>query len=145
MWRAPLRAPNEEYRCPRPVTCTVSAHNARARREHPRCFARRALSAISRRAAAGGTPRAREAGRRNRQMSQRTVEAVIGRLVTDEAFRRRFRDRPATVVDELIASGTALTPVERQALLEMDSAACEEFADRVDPRLQKICLRKSQP
>jgi hypothetical protein len=78
-------------------------------------------------------------------MSQRTVEAVIGRLVTDEAFRRRFTGSPAAVIDELIASGTPLTPVERQALLKMDAAACEQFADRVDPRLQKICLRKTNP
>ena len=73
-------------------------------------------------------------------MSQRTVETVIGRLVTDEGFRRRFRQSPAAVLDELIASGIALTPVERQALLEMDAIACEQFADRVDPRLQKVCL-----
>jgi hypothetical protein len=76
-------------------------------------------------------------------MSQRTVEAVIGRLVTDEGFRRRFRDNPAAVIDELIASGTVLTAVERQALLEMDAIACEQFADRVDPRLQKISLRRN--
>ncbi len=76
-------------------------------------------------------------------MSQRVVEAVIGRLVTDEGFRRRFRDSPAAVIDELIASGTALTAVERQALLDMDGTACEEFADRVDPRLQKICLGRN--
>ncbi len=76
-------------------------------------------------------------------MSQRTVEAVIGRLVTDEGFRRRFRAGPAAVIDELVASGIALTPVERQALLELDATACDEFADRVDPRLQKVCLRKN--
>lgn len=74
-------------------------------------------------------------------MSQRTVESVIGRLVTDEEFRRRFRDKAETVIDELIASGVPLTPVERRALLDMDSTACEQFADRIDPRLQKICLR----
>lgn len=76
-------------------------------------------------------------------MSQRTVESVIGRLVTDEGFRRRFREGPAAVIDELIASGVPLTPVERRALLEMDSTACEQFADRVDPRLQKICLGRN--
>jgi hypothetical protein len=76
-------------------------------------------------------------------MSQRTVEWLIGRLVTDEGFRRRFKDNPAGVLDELITSGTPLTPVERRALLEMDATACEQFADRVDPRLQKICLRRS--
>src|SRR5260221_14383134 len=75
------------------------------------------------------------------EMSQRTVEAVIGRLVTDEGFRRRFRDNPEAVIDELIANGTLLTAVERRALVQMDAKACEQFADRVDPRLQKICLR----
>jgi hypothetical protein len=76
-------------------------------------------------------------------MSQRTVEAFIGRLVTDEGFRLRFKDNPVAMLDELIASGTPLTPVERRALLEMDATAYEQFADRVDPRLQKICLRRS--
>jgi hypothetical protein len=75
-------------------------------------------------------------------MSQRIVEAVIGRLVTDEEFRLRFRESPAAVIDELMASGIPLTGVERQALLEIDARACEQFADRVDPRLQKICLRR---
>jgi hypothetical protein len=74
-------------------------------------------------------------------MSQRSVESVIGRLVTDEDFRRRFRHSPQSVIDEVVASGTALTAVERRALLRMDGAACEHFADRVDPRLQKVCLR----
>lgn len=78
-------------------------------------------------------------------MSQRTVEVVIGKLVTDEGLRRRFADSPAAVIDELIAGGTALTPVERQAILEMDAGACEQFAARLDPRLQKICLRKTGP
>ncbi len=78
-------------------------------------------------------------------MSQRSVESVIGRLVTDEELRQRFRQGPAELLDELIASGASLTPVERQALLGIDAAACEQFADRVDPRLQKIGLgRKSR-
>lgn len=76
-------------------------------------------------------------------MSQQTVESVIGRLVTDEGFRRRFRDSPALVIEELVACGKPLTAVERRALLELDFAACEQFADRMDPRLQKISLRGS--
>ncbi len=75
-------------------------------------------------------------------MSQRAVECVIGRLVTDEELRRRFRQEPAEVLDDLIASGTTLTPVERQALLRIDAAACERFAGQVDPRLQKIGLAR---
>lgn len=76
-------------------------------------------------------------------MSQRNVEHVIGRLVTDEDFRFRFRRDPVAVIDDLIAGGTPLTALERQALLATDAAACEQLADHVDPRLQKICLRKS--
>jgi hypothetical protein len=76
-------------------------------------------------------------------MSQRMVEAVIGRLVTDEDFRRRFRRDGAAVLDELIASGSPLTAVERRALLDLDRTLYEPFAERLDPRLQKICLRKT--
>jgi hypothetical protein len=76
-------------------------------------------------------------------MSQRTVEAVIGRLVTDEGFRRRFKESPSALIDELIAAGIPLTEVERRALVATDASACEEFAERVDPRLLKICLRKN--
>jgi hypothetical protein len=76
-------------------------------------------------------------------MSQRTVESVIGRLVTDEDFRRRFRESPAAVIDELVRTGTPLTPVERRALLELDATPYERFADCVDPRLQKVCLRRN--
>jgi hypothetical protein len=75
-------------------------------------------------------------------MSQRSVELVIGRLATDEDFRCRFEASREAALDALIASGLALTPVERRALIELDVAACKRFATRVDPRLQKISMRK---
>ena len=75
-------------------------------------------------------------------MSQRCVEAVIGRLATDEAFRRRFQEDRKTVLAELVAQGARLTPVERQALLDLDGSACERFADELDPRIQKVCLMR---
>jgi hypothetical protein len=74
-------------------------------------------------------------------MSQQTVESVIGRLMTDEGFRRRFREQPAVVIEELVASGVPLTSVERRALLEMDTRLCDRFADCIDPRLQKVSLK----
>ena len=74
-------------------------------------------------------------------MSQQSVESVIGRPVTYEAFRRRFREQPAAVIQELVASGVSLTPVERRALLEMDGSLCDRFADCIDPRLQKVNLK----
>ncbi len=74
-------------------------------------------------------------------MSQNSVESIIGRLITDEAFRRRFREQPRAVIEELAANGAPLTPVERRALLEMDAGACERLADCIDPRLQKVSLK----
>jgi hypothetical protein len=74
-------------------------------------------------------------------MSQRSVELVIGRLATDEEFRHRFEASRETALDEVIAAGLPLTPVERQALAELDLTACKRFATRLDPRLLKIDMR----
>lgn len=77
-------------------------------------------------------------------MSQKSVEVVIGRLATDEEFRCRFEASREAVLDELIAAGLPLTPVERGALLDLDVPACKRFATRVDPRLQKISVRRDR-
>jgi len=75
-------------------------------------------------------------------MSQRSVEQVIGRLATDEDFRRRFEAERDAVLRELIDSGLPLTPVETRALLDLDFTACRQFARCIDARLQKISLKK---
>jgi hypothetical protein len=75
-------------------------------------------------------------------MSQRSVEQVIGRLATDEDFRRRFEADRNVVIGELIASGLALTRVEIKALVDLDYSACRRFARCLDERLQKISFRK---
>jgi hypothetical protein len=75
-------------------------------------------------------------------MAQRSVEQVIGRLATDEEFRRRFEAERKTVLEELIAAGLQLTPVEIQALHDLDFSACRRFARCIDSRLQKISLKK---
>ena len=74
-------------------------------------------------------------------MSHRSVEIVIGRLATDEAFRGRFEVSREAALDELSAAGLPLTPVERRALFEIDLAACERFATCLDARLQRIDVR----
>lgn len=75
-------------------------------------------------------------------MSQRSVEQVIGRLATDEEFRRRFEAEREAVIKELVTSGLELTPVEVKALLDLNFSACKRFARCIDARLQKISLRK---
>jgi hypothetical protein len=77
-------------------------------------------------------------------VSQRSVESFLGRLATDEAFRGRFREDREAVLDEVVAGGAPLTPVERRALLDLDFGCCERFAEGIDPRLQKVCTRKGQ-
>lgn len=78
-------------------------------------------------------------------MSQINVERVIGLLVTDEAFRRRFQADPRATLEALTSNGMELTPCELGALLTIDSRLTSRFADALDPRLQKTDLRGCAP
>lgn len=71
-------------------------------------------------------------------MSQRNVERLVGKLATDEGYRRRFFADRAEALRELVEQGCELTTVEMQALLALDSDALESFARGIDPRLQKV-------
>jgi hypothetical protein len=73
-------------------------------------------------------------------VSQENVERVIGRLVTDEAFRHGFRRDPDAALRDLIARGMALNPCELRALIDLDPELVEGFAEAVDPRIQKSDL-----
>ena len=75
-------------------------------------------------------------------MSQRSVERIIGRLVTDEAFRRRFAEDPRTTLQELAEGGVELTFCELGALASIDRRLVAFFADALDPRLQKSDLKR---
>jgi hypothetical protein len=75
-------------------------------------------------------------------MSQRSVEQVIGRLATDEDFRQRFEKGREAALAELVDCGFQLTPVEQRALLDLDVDAAARFAGCLDPRIQKISLRR---
>ena len=78
-------------------------------------------------------------------MSQRSVERVIGRLVTDESFRRRFTADPGVALRELAASGLDLNPCEVVALASIDPRLVARLADAIDPRLQKADLYGGTP
>jgi hypothetical protein len=71
-------------------------------------------------------------------MSHKSVEAVIGKLATDEGFRRRFLGNALAALDELQQQGVELTPVEIQALAALDPEAVSAFAGNIDGRLQKV-------
>jgi hypothetical protein len=78
-------------------------------------------------------------------MSQRNVEMIIGKLATDEGFRCRFATSREAVLAEAAAAGLELTPVERRALADLEMEACERFAARLDPRIQKIAPSRARP
>ena len=75
-------------------------------------------------------------------MSQKNVEWVIGRLVTDEALRHQFLADPRRTLEELTGSGVELTMCELRALLCIDPGLLARLADEIDPRLQKSDLRE---
>jgi hypothetical protein len=74
-------------------------------------------------------------------LSQRSIELLIGRIVTDEGFRLSFLKDPAATLGEFIDSGHELTAVEIQALAASSPLFWREVAERLDPRLQKVALK----
>ena len=74
-------------------------------------------------------------------MSQGNVERIVGRLVTDEGFRRRFSNDSHAALRELIEKGCELNPCERWALLSIAAEEVERFAASIDPRIQKSDLQ----
>jgi hypothetical protein len=73
-------------------------------------------------------------------MSQRVVEQIVGRLVTDERFRRLFTSDAAAALREVAQEGLELSVHESKALIATDRQIWDAIADRVDPRLQKASL-----
>ncbi|MEO6323948.1 MAG: Os1348 family NHLP clan protein [Thermoanaerobaculia bacterium] len=78
-------------------------------------------------------------------MSQKNVELIIGKLATDEEFRRGYCEDPARTVLALVDRGVELTTCERNALGSMDPRFLEKFAESLDPRIQKACLKSLPP
>ena len=74
-------------------------------------------------------------------MTQRSIEMVIGRLVTDEEFRATFLRDPHEALAQLLERGTHLTHAEIAALVAMDTEFWDRVADEIDPRLQKANLK----
>ena len=69
-------------------------------------------------------------------MAQRSIEILIGRLLTDEALREEFLMNTSRALQMVCEAGHELTPVEISAVLAMPSGLWPEVAKQIDPRLQ---------
>jgi hypothetical protein len=74
---------------------------------------------------------------------QRTIEMLIGRLITDEEFRAEFLRAPETTLMALCDRGLELSRTEIAALVNTDRHLWARIADGIDPRLQKASFRNN--
>src|SRR5262249_48512864 len=86
--------------------------------------------------------RSREA-REDALMSQRSVEIVLGKLLTDEAFRRSFFPVRAASFELARLGGLELTAVERDAFASLRPRAFETMARALDARLLRYPVNGS--
>src|SRR6185503_10826188 len=71
-------------------------------------------------------------------MSQRNVERLMGRLLTDEDLREQFVESPERAVERFVAEGWELTDDERAAFAGLERRPLVELARHVDPRIRKV-------
>lgn len=74
-------------------------------------------------------------------MAQRTIEMLIGRLITDEDFREEFLAHPEKTLSELCDRGFDISRTEIAALASTDRTLWARTAEGIDSRLQKVSLR----
>src|SRR5689334_19722428 len=70
-------------------------------------------------------------------MSQWGVQLVIGRLLTDDAFRRRFEQRRRDCLTTVREGGVELDEGEFAALIEADLRMWARLASAIDRRLRR--------
>ena len=73
-------------------------------------------------------------------MAHRSIEILIGRLLTDEAFREAFLENASRALQIFCETGHELTPLEISALLATRSNLWSVVAREIDPRLQNAKL-----
>jgi hypothetical protein len=103
-----------------------------------------ALEARASAAVAHGPALAISGVERQRDMAQRSVEILIGRLVTDEAFRSAFLADASAALASFVDAGHELTRLELSALCATPFAVWERAAEDIDARLQKIAFVHSE-
>ena len=70
-------------------------------------------------------------------MSQRVVEQVLGRLVTDETFREAFFQDPDVAT---LAYAGELTAAEMDALRQVPRNALASLCERLDDRICRLSI-----
>jgi hypothetical protein len=70
-------------------------------------------------------------------LSHRTVERIIGCLLTDEELRLKFTRSPRRTLAELSERGWELSRLEIDALLATDITLWSVVAARIDSRLRR--------
>jgi len=75
-------------------------------------------------------------------MSQKGVEGLLGRMVTDADFRRRFCREPAAVC---LAEAMEVTTRELEAVLALDEVRVAEFTKRLDARIVRASASGGGP
>jgi hypothetical protein len=78
-------------------------------------------------------------------LSQRIIELLIGRLITDEEFRSTFLAEPQQLLSALCEAGVDLSRTEIAALVNTEHTIWERTADGIDPRLQRASLKNPAP
>jgi hypothetical protein len=73
-------------------------------------------------------------------MAQRTVQLIIGQILTDEEFRFDFLEHPLETLTSLRDRGVDLTHVEIDALAQTDRRFWLIGAEWIDTRLQRCRL-----
>ena len=73
-------------------------------------------------------------------MAQKTVERIIGRILTDEDLRTRFVTHPAATLTALRDQGHDLTNGEIAALVQTDMRLWQRGTRWLDVRLQRCRL-----
>jgi len=63
-------------------------------------------------------------------VTQRSIEIVIGRLLTDEEFRETFLTNPHQALAELLQRGTQLSHAEIAALVAIDAGCGRAWPSR---------------
>ncbi len=72
-------------------------------------------------------------------MSQAAVERALGKLITDEGFRRRFFQDPAGAS---FAAGLELSQAELDALSRLPGKTIARFSARLDHRICRLSLEE---